>query len=143
MSVNGSFKLNIRDLQAREAAQNQWMVKAPEGATIEDVINPIFWTHCTNRINALDEVRVISFDGSWYAIVLVVFADGADVRCRLLSLHELDEVTESTVAEELFKISWGGPSQLFRVIRKADNLVVQSGFLTRKEAIRWVNERPR
>lgn len=144
MKVNGSLRLNAYDLKLRETVQVHWTVTAPAGATIDDVLKPVFWTHVTTKLHTLDEINVIAFDASWYARMLVTFADGADVRVHLLDYTALsDDIGDDKDEDSLFRVSWGGAAQLFRVVRKVDNHVVHHGCRSRKEATKWINERPK
>lgn len=137
-----SLKINTHDLEMRETVQMQWFVTAPVGATPEDVLDPVFWTHVSKRLHALDEITIVAYDGSWYGKFLITYADGADVRVRQLSIWDLDPSDTSVNVNALFSVSWGGPAQKFRVVRNADNTVVHSGCRTRNDAQKWIGERP-
>lgn len=137
-----SIKLAEAEFKERSFAQTSWFVRAPVTCKVEDLEDPVFWSHVAKRISALDEITVVAYDSAWYGRLLVTFADTKEVRVRLLELHMLQEenITEDRIAA--YEVQWGGPAAKFRVLRRRDKAVIKDGFPTKEKATEYMLTRP-
>ena len=126
------------EMQPAESQQMFWTVTAPAGTERADVLAPTFWVHVARKLRPLAEINVIAQDCSWYGKYLVLYAHGVDVKLAELGFWALAVDKTAELENDEFRVQWAGPSHLFRVIRKTDNVVVQKGIKTRNEAGIWM-----
>lgn len=135
-------RISEADFQLSESAQCFFTVTAPVGATREDLLEPGFWVHVTGRLRAMSELTVIAQDCSWYAKLLCLYAQGQEVQMRELGFWPIDAVEQLGIETDKFAVRWAGPTHLWRIIRKDDNVIMQKGFKTRNEAASWMFRMP-
>ena len=132
-------KIAEGDVQQTEAVQSFFTATAPANTPREALVDPVFWTHAARKLRPLSEIRVIAQDSSWYAHIFVMYSAGLDIKLHELGYWELGEIDAGVGAENSeFKVVWAGPTAKFRVIRKVDNVVMQSGFSDKNTAAVWL-----
>lgn len=130
------------DFQQTEAAQSFFTVTAPAGTVREDLLDPGFWVHVASRLRPMCEINVIAQDCSWYAKLICLYSQGREVQIRELGYWPLDVVEQRGAETDAFTVQWAGPVHQWRVVRKADGVVMHKGFKTRNEAAAWMFRMP-
>jgi hypothetical protein len=84
-------------LRLREHANDDWVVVAPVGVTVEDLEDPQLWTGAAQRLKPYDVVRVIASDESYFAECLVRDAMPGKAIMKVLNVVELgDKITDDS-----------------------------------------------
>lgn len=125
----------VTDLKLAEYKRNVWSYR-PVGVTVKDMLDPTFWAHVSNKLVPGDQVEAFAQDGSFYAEFIVLASKHAWVKVELLQLHEFGGKTKDD-GEHLIK--WSGGAK-WRVIRKADGEVLQSGLQSKELAQEWLDK---
>ena len=131
--------LNPRGIRFGETARNVHVVPIPPKVTVDDVMDPDFWAHCTGVFKEGDKVECRSQDNAWYAELMV-----AAVGTLLVKMWRLLYVDLSAAASGMprrnqseFAVTWGGPLK-WRVVRLSDKEQIHTGEPTKESAEQWI-----
>lgn len=137
-------RLNAGRIKAAEFVQVRYVVRPEAGVTLEQMLDPAYWTHVSRKMKAGDHVEVIADDNTWYAELLVLAAGPVWAKVAIInerSLLKTVEVAESETTDHPgFEIKWGGNIDKFRVIRTEDNEIISRGHDKKVEAAVWLDE---
>lgn len=122
----------------------EWDVVVSADTTLDDLLNPIFWSHVSGStfngdINYCD---VHWEDKSQLAKLYVKQYTGSAAKMELLQYWNFDKSAKLDLPED-YDIKWTGPSTKFRVIRKKDNQVIRDGFASKEDAGAFINTLPK
>lgn len=102
----------------------QWAARAPEGATMDDMLNPAAWKRTQEAkrpaIRQDDEVRVVAFDRSWVAWCYVAHATGNGVILSVFAAAQPEGPREHLYEDDLYRVVFTGSG--YAVHRKSDDL---------------------
>lgn len=129
--------LQPNKLRRAEEMRVVYSVAPPAGTTVEDVMKPEFWAHVGQRLRPGDFIEVEPEDMAFFALLRVRDAGQiyANVE-RVLLTESSSEVAPIEAGE--YRIQWAGPAHKFRVMRAADNAIVQAGFSSKGAAMRFI-----
>lgn len=120
-----------------------------EGTTRAEMKNPAFWAHVAAKLTPYSFIHIRCDDGTFYAKGIVLQVDRTWAVVHLLEWHNLttkDVAQTQAAAAELgtdidaFDIVHKGQHKKWCVIRRADQMYVAEGKLTRAEATVWLAE---
>lgn len=94
--------LKTSQLQLAQFGYQQFNVELTQQVSKEGLLDPALWTHCGIKLRLNDEVRVVVNDGTMLARLMVVFANGHDVRLQLLDYRVFEEEDVPEVQEDYF-----------------------------------------
>lgn len=123
-----------------EAMRQDWVVNAEEGTTPEDVMQSVYWSHVSARMQPFDRIDVRAETGEWLMELLVMQSGRNFALVHKLAFHDLRKTQESAIDSEKFEVSWKGPQRKYAVIRKADSQIVQDGFSDKRSAEVWMDQ---
>lgn len=105
---------------------------------LDDVLKPAYWAHNARDLRPGTLIRVMPEGLEWYAELIVIDADAVSAKVKLLpnSYGSLVDTPVRKDAASDFKAEPNGKS--WRVIRKVDGQVVQSGLHGEAEALAWI-----
>lgn len=128
-------------IKLAEFVRNVHVVTAPMGWTVDDALNPVNWAHVALQMKPRDRIELWAEDRAWFAELLVVKASRLDVHCAVLSRLDLGVKVrdEAVVSITGYHADYGGPVDMWRVIRDADGQAMTSG-LTEDEAEQWIKD---
>jgi hypothetical protein len=123
-----------------EQLRRDWVVNAAAGTTINDVLQPAYWAHCSQEFTVYDRIDVRVETGEW-ALDLIVMDVGRNY-ARMFVAHrytfaevDVPEIPADPIAH---KVEFKGPHLKWVVIRLADGAQVQDRLKTEKEAVEWM-----
>lgn len=127
-----------------EYKRNVYVAVVPQGVTLEQALVPEFWAHVAQNIKTWDRIELRAEDKSWYADCVVINASRLSVSVRPLVVLKLDagEVGDGSrlpASKGGYHVDYGGPIDLYRVIRNADSTVMTQG-LSQTAAHQWIAE---
>lgn len=115
-----------------------WHHTVPADMPFEEMLKPDFWTHVARNLRPHHRIVVDCEDGSWTATLFVRAAGRLSASVAVLSRTVFEDAPALPAAETGYTVSWGGPSQKHRVVRKSDSEIVRHGFDTKEQAAAWI-----
>lgn len=138
--IQRAVRLNAAHLHPAEHFRTVRFARVDNNVTIEDILKPLFWTHCSGTIKAGDRVEIMPQDGSWYAEFMVMATGTTWSRVVLLQKFELDKAPPSPLQLADYDISYGSPTTKHRVLDKATRQVIKDGFETKEAAQKFIED---
>lgn len=127
--VPGRFKL-------AEYERSDWIVNAPEGATLDDVKKPEFWAFVAPQMRPFDHVEVRADDGTWVAQFIVTAADRTWAKIAEIYTVKLASAADEMKNSSAFDVDYKGPHKKWCIIRRSDSAMVREGIGTKDEAFK-------
>jgi hypothetical protein len=84
--------IRISDYALAEHGFRRHSVMVRAGVGKDDITNPVLYEHIARNLRFGDEVRILHEEMEWYAMVLVTYASGTDIRVLVLNFVPCDEV---------------------------------------------------
>lgn len=116
------------------------MIATPEAGTgLEEMLNPLFWSHVAKGLKAWDRIEVRPADGTWWAELIVRVVQPFAVRVHVLRYAEFRRSTGSEAAEVPagYEIKNRGRDG-WAVIRTEDKAVLHEKDPSRDHAVAWL-----
>lgn len=123
-----------------EHANQDWTVTVESGTSLEDVLNPAFFSNVANRLRPYDRIRVRVDTGEFYAELLVLHCGKTWAKTVKLYSFDLTKKTAEKVetGSEEYRVQYRGPHLKFCVIRVSDNQPVKERLDTKLDAEAWL-----
>lgn len=121
-----------------ELERQEWIVNAEESVTLEDVMQPGFFSLVAVKMQPYDHVEVRSDDGKWMANLLVASCGRNWAKTVLLNKFDLSKGPNETYSSLLHEVKWKGPQHKWTVIRIQDGEKLKTGCLTEREGVDWL-----
>lgn len=121
---------------------NRWRAELPEHQTLDDALDPSFWTSQADELmrpahkGRGDIIEIWKPDASQFAELLVVETGKGFVRTVLLRSEKPDDVAAPEASP--LSLKWNIGSRSHDVVRKADGVVMRTGFQTKAAAVAWI-----
>lgn len=129
-------QLATNRIQPVEFMRTIWYVTPENGTPLEAVLDPKYWAHVSWQFKPRDRIEVDADDGSYFAELMVIDAGRLFAKVELLRKHEFTS-TEVEGEMSLYEVKWAGRHAKWRVLRKADRVVLKDGFEDRQAADLW------
>lgn len=100
--------------------------------TKAELINPSLWVNVASKMQMNDEIRVVDEDGSMMARLFVTYANGHDIRLRVLE-HQVFETEDVKEPEEEYFIKQRGTHK-WCLMKRDQADPIYSGIATKHEA---------
>ncbi len=137
------IKLNPSRMKGAEYERTVYVATVEFGTTKDDMKDPAFWSHVSNKLKPWDRIEVRSDDGTFFAEYLVLASERTWAKVHMLSYTSLTSAevsqTQAAIENDEFEVRWRGPHLKFSVIRKADDAVLKDG-MSKDEAFLWRKE---
>lgn len=137
-----SLKLtpNQQRVNLAEYRRQEWVVTPEAGVTLQNLLDPTFWSHVSGRMKPMDIVEVFIEDGSAYYRMMVTSCNR--IAANLIVLYSKDLTAEEqetfntpvASAANNYEAKWQGPAEKWIVLRTKDKAKVKTGFGSREEA---------
>ena len=132
--------LNPQRIGLAEQMRQDWVVNAEEGTTINDVLDPAYWAHCSARMQPYDHIEVRLETGEW--LLNLVVQDVGRNYARVFLASKLDfadsDISAPPAAAITHKVEWKGPQRKHVVVRLADGAIIQEGISDKAAAFLWM-----
>lgn len=131
--------LNPQRIGLAEQMRQDWVVNAEEGTTVQDVLDPAYWAHCSARMQVYDHIEVRLETGEW--LLNLVVQDVGRNYARVFLANKLDFAdtdVSAPVSAITHKVEWKGPQRKHVVIRIADGAIIQEGISDKAAAFIWM-----
>ena len=141
-SNGGKALINPQRMQLAEQWRQDWVVNAEEGTTVDDVLNPVYWSSVAAQFQVFDQIDVRLETGEWILKLIVMKVERTRAIVYLAERHDLKELKDPDVPHDRpseFEIAWRGIQRKFCVKRIADDTYVQEHLLTKEAAQTWLD----
>lgn len=128
----------VLQMKQGEAAREVWTIAAGQDMTPEAIMSPAAYVHISRQIRKGAHIEVLSYDGTWYAHLLVRGVRDGEVQVGMLQFVQFDDMPERDVADYDIEAVGDG---VWRVVRKADKHIMVNGLGSRLQCLQWL-ERP-
>lgn len=127
-------RIKPNDANVYSATVRQIGAIAPAGTQRSDLEKPEFYEHIAGRLELATEIRVWAEDGAFVAYCIVVFKHANVVRCKVLSFHELENISYKTAAEfDRYEVKNRGIRK-WGIVDTKDGTVIRENIPTQAEA---------
>jgi hypothetical protein len=130
--------LNPQRMALAEQWRQDWVVNAEEGTSIEDVLDPEYFSHMASQMQQFDRIEVRMETGEWVAELIVKAVGRNWVSCHLIVEHQLEVVSDAPAATIKHDVMWRGQHHKWCVKRKSDGEVLQAGMASKDDAETWL-----
>lgn len=130
--------LNPQRMGLREEKRQDWVVNAEAGTTIQDVLDPQYWSHMAAQMLPYARIEVLLETGEWMLDLVVLNAGRNWAQVHVLHRYELAERSETMPAATKHLIDWKGDQLKYCVIRVADNEIIHKGLASKAKAVEWL-----
>lgn len=130
-------------LQLAEFQRQDWVANAEFGTTVNDIMEPSYWSHVASLMKPYDHIEVRAEDGTWIAYLVVMSCDRTWARVALDREMKLTTKDVSLSQAVKHEIAWKGPQHKHAVIRLSDSQMIKAGFDNKEEARTWMVEHER
>lgn len=117
---------------------NHFSVTVDQVIKREDLVNPGLWVNVGTQMTMNDEVRVVSSDASFLARLFVTFADGHNVRVRVLEYNVFEAVEVAEEDQEHFIAMKG--THKWCIMKQGVPEPIKKGIPTKAEAVKELDE---
>ena len=125
-----------------EYGNQMWAATLESGWTMDDVLDPKFWSLIAQKLRRYDKIMVRVDDGAWYAELLVTQVGPGYAFVHPMNFIQLDGAVTQTREQEMegYEIRELGPIKKWCVIRKADAVAIHEKAESRRDAEAWLGE---
>lgn len=137
------------EMKLAESGYNTWAVTVPEGVTLDQLQEPIYWTHVAGQLTKWDRIwcQYEHTDGMWLAEFVVTAIDPEKkiwAKVKVIAQHMLVKgipraLPEKPLEDKDFEIKLRTPNG-WSVIRKADGSVMYERGKLPDDANRWLRD---
>ncbi len=129
--------------------RNTFSIRLDDGHTLEDALQPAYWTNVARDVSPMDQIEVTLADNTRWALLLVV--DRGDTWATVKVLNNVDLTEEAQAAHGLrladatsdYTVKNFGGHQKWGVERISDKKRLAIGLLTRAAAEQWLDDHKR
>jgi hypothetical protein len=144
MSETTAQKMLTKNFGLAEFKRRRWAADLDEAQSLEDALEPAFWSHMVEAIMGQDKkggrgdiIEVYKADTSQFAELLIVEIGVGYVKTKLLRDTGADDAQLPEDAP--LKTKWNFGAKTHDVVRADDGTLIQGGFQTKSAAIEWIN----
>ena len=127
-------KIHPSRFKLAELVVNTHCIVVEGGTPFEAMSEPSYWSHVARQLRPGDEIKVRCDDGAFAATLYVKDVGSQAAVVIPVWYADLNKVHALPAADE-YKVEWAGPHHKHRIIRKKDDVVMQSGFDNKDAAI--------
>ena len=127
-------KVHPSRFKLAELVVNTHCIVVEGGTPFEAMSEPSYWSHVARQLRPGDEIKVRCDDGAFAATLYVKDVGSQAAVVIPVWYADLNKVHALPAADE-YKVEWAGPHHKHRIIRKKDDVVMQSGFDNKDAAI--------
>lgn len=121
-----------------EFRRHDWVADVESGRTVEDILQPSYWTHIAPQLQPYDHIEARAEDGKWIAFLIVLFSENNYAQVIVDRVLKIEANADTTSPSAKYKVDWKGPHYKYVVIRVSDDQMLHSGCKTRDEASSWL-----
>lgn len=114
-----------------------YTVWVPNGTVVEQVLEPAVWSNVAKKLIAADEVKVMPFDMTWRALLIVRARSNLEAVVQVLSYDTLGPAADLTLAGSPYEVKFVNADRKWGVFRVGGGDMLRDEFQTREDAERY------
>lgn len=119
----------------------QFHATVPDGTTVDELKSPDFWALVKNDLSQYCEIRCVSTDGSFYALVLITYVDAISAIPRVLFAFKEEPISPTAHAQQQQRFYAERRGNLgWCVIDRETNKPLRERLANQSDAIREIEE---
>ena len=130
--------LPVNLVKFAEFVRHVFHVSVPAAHSPKDMLQRDYWKHFAGNLKAGNKIEMLWEDRTLYAEAIVLEADAHGATIRFVQGPVRLDAVEVGEANSDYEVKWAGPHHKFKVIRTSDGEVMESGFGTKDEAMRFI-----
>jgi len=135
-----SMQIDPGRMKLSQYERQDWVVNAPQECTVDDLLEPAFWSLMAYQMKPYDRVEVRADDGTWLAELLVIGCDRNWAKVHLLAKHKLTGVDEAMAQSSAHRVEFKGPQKKWCIIRNSDNVFIREEIGSKDKAFAELKE---
>ena len=133
------YKVKDSRFRPLEHSQAVWFVYVEEGTPYKALFQPSYWSFVQDKLQPGAMIRVFPDEGSYMADLVVRAIGVGGVKVSEYFKREFaDEGQMPASLMSLYLVKYAGPYHKWRVERKSDGAVIQTGFENEGTANAWL-----
>ena len=134
MAINGS--------RFKEAGfvRQHYVADIPSGVDLKTVLTSDYWKHVAPQLRPLDLIEAINEDGSWEAMLRVMYASPTEVKLDVIFKRERAVEAPTADKDSAYRIAWISPGAKFGVFNKDGNVPIKDHLYPKSAAYDYVKE---
>lgn len=133
-------RLHFGRLKEAEQARRVWHADVPIGTVLNTVLESNYWAHYAKTIRPLDLIEVVCEDGSWEALLRVMFVGQTEIKTRIAFRPEYNAAEVEVPPSADYDIVWKGPVLKWAITNRANNEIVKDRFMPKSEAFNYLSQ---
>ena len=132
------YQIPQSQVRPAPAVRNIHYAAPDEGIELKQLLVPMAWAGHTTRISILDRIEVTPVDGRWFAELIVIGKGRGELHLRVLRYVPLETAPDVALpADSMYEARHAGFGK-WRVIRKADRVVMTENLPSKVAALAWI-----
>ena len=139
--IRSPRKLHDSELTFATAASAHWIARLPDGVTVAQAMQPMYWANVARRFDARYENFITLVNEQRTLVVPLYVRVVGNNELHVVELPGRWEAPSIALSEKSpLKPVWNASKRGFDIVRTADKAVIQDGsrFKTREDAIGWI-----
>lgn len=133
-------RLHFGRLRLAEQVRTLHYADIPAGLKLEDVMKPAFWAHYTREMRPNDLIETVCEDGTWEALLRVMFISTAEVVLSKVYHVVHDKASADEMSTDVHEIKWISPQVKYAVVRKDNGTVIKDHLYPKDQAIAYLQQ---
>jgi len=130
--------LNSPRVKSAETRHNRWSATIPEDHTLEDLMNPRYWSAAALMFRRGDIIEVRTDDEAYFGEFIVLDCSRIHAALKELRWVDLSDTEKVSIDSETYEYKWKGPHLRHCVLRKSDGEVVLQEQATKQACVDWI-----
>lgn len=133
-------QLDVQRVHLADHKVARFVVEIPKDHTVDDCLQPHYWAHHARRFQAARTlITAIWDDNSQIAEFFVANCGSNFASVKLVSYTDFD-AAEPVQVETKYVVEWISTQDKHGVIRAGDRSLIKSGFHSKKDAEKFIEE---
>lgn len=132
------YKIKQSRFHQGESRIRQWFAVPEAGTPYSALFTATYWDTQSHQLAIGDWIRVEPDEGSYTADLKVISTGTGGIRVAEYYKKDWEKVAAPKALADDYHVKWAGPHHKWRVERKADSDVMESGFQSESDANRWL-----
>ncbi|HDZ73697.1 MAG TPA: hypothetical protein ENH55_13210 [Aurantimonas coralicida] len=133
-------RLHFGRLKEAEHARRTLFADIPAGTEIATILEPGYWAHHTASIRPMDLIEAFCEDGSWEALLRVMFVGRVEVRVSPIHVVQHEQADVADLTSDLYVVKWRGPGAKWGVLNRDTGEVIKDRFYPKSQAVAYLRD---
>lgn len=132
-------RLHFGRLKTAAGARNDHFVEVPHGVNLATILVPDYWANVATRLRPMDRIEAFCEDGSWEALLRVMFTTANEARLSVIYAVE-HEPGAARAISDVYEVRWKGPGAMWAVVRSDTGAVIKDHLFPQAAAVAYLRD---